>query len=57
MVVTEAIYLTDNEDNNVGIFCKIDDIETNVPMDEGNSHYQEILKQVKAGTLTIKDAE
>ena len=28
-----------------------------VPMIEGNRHYDEILKQVKEGTLTIKDAE
>ena len=28
-----------------------------VPNDPGNSHYQEILKQVEAGTLTIADAE
>ena len=28
-----------------------------VPMDEDNSDYAEILKQVKEGTLTIKDAE
>ena len=28
-----------------------------VPMDEDNTDYQEILKQVKEGTLTIKDAE
>ena len=57
MVVTEARYVTDGEDNNVGIFCKIDNIETNVPMDEGNSHYQEILRQVAEGTLTIADAD
>ena len=28
-----------------------------VPMTERNRHYAEILKQVKEGTLTIKDAE
>ena len=28
-----------------------------VPLDENNMHYAEILKQVKEGTLTIKDAE
>ena len=27
-----------------------------VPMTESNRHYAEILKQVKEGTLTIKDA-
>jgi len=28
-----------------------------VPKDTNNRHYQEILKQVNAGTLTIQDAE
>lgn len=28
-----------------------------VPKDINNRHYQEILKQVKAGTLTIQEAE
>jgi hypothetical protein len=28
-----------------------------VPMTEGNRHYAEILKQVKEGKLTIKEAE
>jgi hypothetical protein len=28
-----------------------------VPMIESNRHYAEILKQVKEGTLTIKDAD
>ena len=28
-----------------------------VPKDPANRHYAEILKQVKEGTLTIKDAD
>jgi hypothetical protein len=28
-----------------------------VPLDPDNRHYAEILKQVKEGTLTIKDAD
>jgi len=28
-----------------------------VPLDPANRHYAEILKQVKAGTLTIEDAD
>ena len=35
----------------------IDGKETFIPMNEENLHYEEILKQVKEGTLTIKDAE
>ena len=57
IVITEAKYTADSDGNNVGVFCKIDDIETNVPMDEGNRHYAEIQKQVKEGTLTIEDAD
>ena len=35
----------------------IDGIEVSVPKDPDNRHYAEILKQVKEGTLTIKDAD
>jgi len=34
-----------------------DDRVLGVPKDMNNRHYLEILEQVKAGTLTIKDAE
>ena len=37
--------------------CIIDGIEMSVPLDPDNRHYAEILKQVKEGTLTIKDAD
>ena len=36
---------------------KIDGAWFSVPLDPANRHYAEILKQVKEGTLTIKDAE
>ena len=39
------------------IKATIDGVECFVPMVEGNIHYAEILKQVKEGTLTIKDAD
>ena len=35
----------------------IDGQTWSVPIEEGNRHYDEIMKQVKAGTLTIKDAD
>lgn len=57
MVITEAKYTADEEGNNVGVFCQIDGIETNVPMDVTNRHYAEILKQVADGDLTIADAD
>ena len=34
-----------------------DNKEVFVPKDPDNRHYQEILKQVKEGKLTIKDAD
>ena len=39
------------------IECEIDGVQWSVPNSEGNRHYEEILKQVKEGKLTIKDAE
>ena len=36
---------------------KIDGAWFSVPLDPANRHYAEILKQVKEGTLTIKDAD
>ena len=35
----------------------IDGRKWSVPIDPDNRHYNEIMKQVKAGTLTIKDAD
>jgi hypothetical protein len=44
------------EDTNI-IKATIDGVELQVPKDPNNRHYAEILKQVKEGTLTIKDAD
>ena len=35
----------------------IDGVEMTVPTTVGNRHYDEIMRQVDAGTLTIADAE
>ena len=43
--------------DNYGIKATIDDVNMEIPLDPNNRHYAEILKQVNAGTLTIKDAE
>ena len=43
--------------DNQGVKATIDGTEMFVPLDPTNRHYAEILKQVKAGTLTIKDAD
>lgn len=42
---------------NSSISCTIDGTDLCVPIFVGNVHYDEILKQVKEGTLTIKDAD
>jgi len=44
---------------NVSIFITLNNSNAtmSVPMDEDNTDYQEILRQVKEGTLTIKDAD
>ena len=42
-------------DKNVKV--EIDGVVSFVPMLEDNENYAEILKQVKEGKLTIKDAE
>ena len=45
-------------DKDTGVLkVTIDGIEMQIPKDPDNRHYAEILKQVKAGTLTIKDAD
>ena len=42
---------------NVGIIAIIDGETIGVPLDPTNRHYDEIMRQVEAGTLTIADAE
>ena len=54
MNITSAQYL--NKEKSI-IKVTIDGQEWFVPLDPANRHYAEILKQVKEGTLTIKDAE
>ena len=53
MNITSAQY-TKNEEM---VKATIDGVQVSVPKDPDNRHYAEILKQVKEGTLTIKDAE
>ena len=57
--IKEAKYFKsiDNDINTVIVTYKSSKSMTFVPMDEGNADYAEILKQVKEGKLTIKDAD
>jgi len=35
----------------------VDGVDISVPLVAGNRHYDEIMRQVNAGTLTIQDAD
>jgi hypothetical protein len=56
MTITSAQYET-FEGSNVSIKATIDGDEVIVPLDPANRHYDEIMRQVEAGTLTIADAD
>jgi hypothetical protein len=58
MNITNAQYIKDmTSKKNATVKATIDGTEMYVPLDPNNRHYAEILKQVKEGTLTIKDAD
>jgi len=57
IIFTSAQYGLDLEGNNSCIKVVINGIESFVPLDSGNAHYAEIMRQVNAGTLTIQDAD
>ena len=42
---------------NVGITVTVDGETIGVPLSAGNRHYDEIMRQVEAGTLTIQEAD
>jgi len=56
MNIELAQYINDGGEN-ASITCTIDGVLWSVPLDPDNTHYAEILKQVKEGKLTIKDAD
>ena len=56
MNITSAQYFADDT-GNVSIIATIDGIEWGVPLSAGNRHYDEIMRQVEAGTLVIAEAE
>ena len=58
MNITSAQYVTSVITNqNASITAVIDGVELSVPLATGNRHYDEIQRQVVAGTLTIQDAD
>ena len=56
MNITSAQYIA-ADGNNVSVLIVVDGETLSVPLQEGNRHYDEIMRQVEAGTLTIADAE
>jgi hypothetical protein len=60
MIIENAKYYINSlfpDDGNVGIKATINGVELDIPIAEGNKEYDEIMRQVEAGTLTIADAE
>lgn len=57
MNITSAQYVVDEDNISICINTTIDGVAMSVPLAAGNRHYDEIMRQVEAGTLTIQDAE
>ena len=65
MEIKNAKYMTEKHMGDDGkekdvvksVSCTIDGVGVTVPMDENNTHYAEILKQVEDKTLTIAAAD
>ena len=57
MIITDAKYMTDLEDENASIKATINSEVLFVPLDTANRHYAEILKQVADGDITIAEAD
>ena len=58
MNITSAKYEREVISGEVDIIVAvIDGIKLSVPLAEGNRHYDEIMRQVDAGTLTIEAAD
>ena len=57
MIIENAKYTLDVMGNNCAVECVFDGVGMSVPLDSGNRHYAEIMRQVAAGTLTIADAD
>ena len=57
MNITSAQYANDHRGNQHAIVAVVDGVTMHVPICVGNTHYDEIMRQVAAGTLTIADAD
>lgn len=54
--ITSAQYV-EEDGVNTSIKATMDGKVLSVPIEVGNRHYDEIMRQVEAGTLTIQEAE
>jgi len=57
MNITNAKYTVNDNGENSSICATVDGKEVHIPLDTANRHYDEIMRQVDAGTLTIADAD
>ena len=58
MEIKDAQYVKEFQSDEIGsIRITVGDIISQVPLDLANTDYAEIMKQVKEGKLTIKDAD
>ena len=58
ITITSAQYVNDSLSGQPSsIKATIDGTEWSVPLAPGNRHYDEIMRQVEAGELTIQPAE
>jgi hypothetical protein len=58
MIIRNAKYVNNIDTNKkMAISAEINGVTQFVPLDEDNTDYEEILKQVDDGTLTIADAD
>jgi len=55
--ITSAKYFNGIIKEKESIKATIDGQVMYVPLDEDNTHYKEIMRQVDAGTLTIEEAD
>jgi hypothetical protein len=56
MVITDAKYM-ERKGTNFCVKATIDGELMHIPLDAGNRHYAEILKQVADSTITIADSD
>ena len=56
--ITSAQYVdVEGDGTNDHIDIVVDGVTMHVPLDPDNRHYDEIMRQVEAGDLTIADAD